>query len=112
MTSNKNRPTGPTAAANAEKNQSAEKPAANQTPPEAVKPKIEPEQLLKAWFTGQKHSEDQGNRSEAVKKAAYDLGLVILKNTQPSADQTASLRKLRELTMTLVQAIGLEELGK
>lgn len=78
-------------------------------------PKKEPlsqEQILKAWFTPQSQSEDQQNRSKAIRDGFHQLGLIVLKNTQQSADQTAALRKLREASATLVQAISLEEVGK
>ncbi len=100
------------------KNQPVQQPAKkNQSTSQEVKPvkagftSLSPEQQVEAWFNTHGLSEDQQNRVVAFKAAAHQLGLSILKNSKTSADQTASLRKLRELTLILVQAISLEEVG-
>lgn len=70
------------------------------------------EQQVEAWFESHSHSEDQQNRAVAIKTGAKALGLIIIKNSKTSPDQTAALRKLRECVMTLVQGISLEEVGR
>lgn len=54
-------------------------------------------------------SEDQQNRNKKLTDAAKAFAEVILAVTKPSADQTASLRKLRELKYTLTSSIATEE---
>lgn len=51
---------------------------------------------------------DQPARYEAIRSAAKALALVIVANTPKSADQTASIRKLRESVMTANASIALE----
>ena len=46
---------------------------------------------------------------ESIRDAAKLLAMVILISTPSSADQTASIRKLRECVMTANAAIALEE---
>lgn len=75
-------------------------------------PKLTPLQVAKAFFASHSCSEDQQNRIVALREAAEFYVECILANTKPCADQTAAIRKLRELHMTLVQAVSLEELGK
>lgn len=74
--------------------------------------KLSPQEQIKAYFTSIGQSEDQQNRSQVLRKGFENLGGLILNNTQPSADQTAAIRKLREACMTLIQGISLEEVGK
>lgn len=76
------------------------------------KPALSPLQMAKEFFKSHQLSEDQQTRSQNIREAATLMVEEILANTKPSADQTASIRKLRELTMTLIQAISLEEVGK
>ncbi len=54
-------------------------------------------------------SEDQQNRNKKLTDAAKVFAAVILETTKPSSDQTASLRKLRELKYTLTSSIATEE---
>lgn len=51
---------------------------------------------------------NQPERYEAIRAKAKELALVIIENTPPSADQTASIRKLRESVMTANASIALE----
>lgn len=76
------------------------------------KPVLSPLQMAKEYFKPHQLSEDQQNRSQNIRAAATLMVEEILENTKPCADQTSAIRKLRELTMTLVQAISLEEVGK
>lgn len=78
----------------------------------AAKPALTPAQLVEAWFTSLPQSEEQQKRSQNIRDAAKTMAGAILANVQPCADQTAMLRKLREISMTGVQAITLEEVGK
>lgn len=71
--------------------------------------KISPELQIEAWFTSHGQSEDQQNRSQAVRDAGKAFALAILKNVKQSADQTAALRKVREASFTAISAISLEE---
>lgn len=73
---------------------------------------LDPEVLLKAWFVRPGLSEDQQNRVKAIKDAGLNLGQVILRGSQRSADQSAALRQLRECVFTACEAVGLEEVGK
>lgn len=79
---------------------------------EKEKAGLTPLQMVKEFFKTHQTSEDQQKRSQAIREAAGFLAEEILANTKPSADQTSAIRKLRELTMTLVQSISLEEVGK
>lgn len=89
----------------------ADKPPQNQQRPTQPQ-KLSPEEQVKAYFTSLGQSEDQQNRSQVLRKGFENLALLVLRNTQPSADQTAAIRKLRESCMTLIQGISLEEVGK
>lgn len=80
--------------------------------PEKEAPKVSQMQMAKAFFQSHALSEDQQNRVVALREAAEFYVECILGNTKPCADQTAAIRKLRELHMTLVQAVSLEEFGK
>ena len=51
---------------------------------------------------------DQPQRYQAIRDAAKNLALVIVANTQSSADQTAAIRLLRESVMTANASIALE----
>jgi len=50
---------------------------------------------------------DQIARYEAIRAGAKVLAAIILENTPKSADQTASIRKLREAVMTANASIAL-----
>lgn len=81
-------------------------------PNEKPAPVLTPLQMAKEFFKTHQTSEDQQKRSQAIREASTLMVEEILANTKPSADQTSAIRKLRELTMILVQAISLEEVGK
>ena len=51
----------------------------------------------------------QPQRYERIRAAAREFALVLIDNTQPSADQTAAIRKLRECVMTANASIALEK---
>lgn len=51
---------------------------------------------------------DQGERYIKIREAAREFALVIAMNTDPSADQTAAVRKVREAMHTASDAIGRE----
>ncbi len=50
---------------------------------------------------------DQPARYEAIRSAAKTFAKVLIDNTVPCADQTASIRKLRESVMTANASIAL-----
>lgn len=58
------------------------------------------------WFTYHPPQTDDIPRYNAIREAALDFAKVIVKNTPPSADQTAALRKIREAVMTANAAIA------
>lgn len=58
-------------------------------------------------FTYHAPTKDQLPKYEAIRAKAKELGQVIVDNTPPSADQTASIRLLREAVMTANAAIAL-----
>lgn len=76
------------------------------------KPDLNAESMVAQYFMSHGMSEDQQNRAQAIQKGFEGLALLVLKNTHKSADQTAAIRKMREASMTLVQSIALEEVGK
>lgn len=59
-------------------------------------------------FTHHALNRDQLNRCEAIRKKAQALAETILRVTKQSADQTASIRKLRECMMTANASIAME----
>jgi len=59
-------------------------------------------------FTYHAPKGDQPQRYQAIRDAAKNLALVIVANTQSSADQTAAIRLLRESVMTANASIALE----
>ncbi len=75
-------------------------------------PKLTQAQVVQEYFRVQPHSEDQQTRCKVIREAGNALAQAILVSTKQCADQTAAIRKVREATMTAVQAISLEELGK
>lgn len=52
---------------------------------------------------------DQPERYEKIRQAARAMGIVIIDNTQPSSDQSAAIRLLRECVMTANASIALEK---
>lgn len=59
-------------------------------------------------FTYHRPTEEQIPRYEAIRNAAKVFAKVIVENTTSCADQTASIRKLRECVMTANASIALE----
>jgi hypothetical protein len=51
---------------------------------------------------------DQPAKYEAIRAGAKAFAAIILENTPKSADQTASIRKLREAVMTANACIALK----
>jgi hypothetical protein len=66
---------------------------------------ITDEQLLN-WFTYHSPTEDQLPKYLEIRQAGLDFAKVIVRNTPPSADQTAAIRKVREAVMTANQSIA------
>lgn len=62
---------------------------------------------LEHIFTYHPPTETQKAQYEAIREAAMIYGKVMLDNTQPCADQSTALRKLRESVMTANAAIAL-----
>ena len=60
-------------------------------------------------FTYHAPNTEQQARYESLRDAARVLALIIITNTKPSADQTASIRLLRECVMTANASIALEK---
>jgi hypothetical protein len=60
-------------------------------------------------FTYHAPHDDQPERYIRIRTAALEFARVMVANTQPCADQTAALRKLRECVMTANASIALEE---
>jgi hypothetical protein len=63
---------------------------------------------IEAWFTYHSPSEDQQKRYVELRAAAKNLAYAIRFCTQPSADQSAAYRLLRECVMTANASIALE----
>lgn len=61
---------------------------------------------IEDMFTYHAPTADQIPKYEAIREAAKLLGIVILENTPPSADQTATIRLLRQTVMSANQAIA------
>jgi hypothetical protein len=59
-------------------------------------------------FTYHAPKGDQQQRYQIIRDAAKTFALTLVANTQPSADQTASIRLLRECVMTANASIALE----
>lgn len=64
---------------------------------------------IEGWFTYHAPSQAQIDRLYAIRANARELAYVIRALTPKSADQTAALRKLREVVMTANAAIVLED---
>lgn len=63
---------------------------------------------LDNWFTYHKPCEGQPEKYTAIRDAAKQFAEVICANTQPSADQTCSVRHIRDAVMTANAAIACE----
>jgi len=66
-----------------------------------------PEQLDN-WFSYHAPKEGQPKLYEEIRDAGKVFAQVIVKNTPPSADQTAAVRKIREAVFTANAAIACE----
>lgn len=64
------------------------------------------EATLQNWFTYHSPSADQLPKYQAIREAGLNLAKVISDNSLSSADQTASIRKVREAVMTANAAIA------
>lgn len=64
---------------------------------------------LDNWFSYHKPTEDQVPKYEELRSSAKSFAECILKNTPPSADQTAAVRKVREAVMTANASIACEK---
>ena len=60
-------------------------------------------------FTYHTPKGDQPARYVAIREAARTFAKVVIENTKSSADQTASIRLLRECVMTANASIALEK---
>ena len=63
---------------------------------------------IENWFSYHPPKGDQIGKYEEIREAGKVFAKVIEKNTPPSADQTAALRKVREAVMTANAAIACE----
>lgn len=66
------------------------------------------EEQLRDIFTYHSPTPEQQAHYLALRDAAFEFSKVIITHTPPSADQTASIRKLREVVMTLNASIALQ----
>lgn len=64
---------------------------------------------IKDIFTYHAPKGDQQARYEFIRNAAQDFALILVQHTKSSADQTASIRLLRECVMTANASIALEK---
>jgi hypothetical protein len=64
------------------------------------------EATLTNWFTYHSPTPDQLPKYQAIREAGLNLAKVINDNSPASADQTASIRKVREAVMTANAAIA------
>lgn len=78
-------------------------------PNEPPKERLTAIQALKFQLGSNQVSEEQGLRIKKLTEGCLALGEVILSTSKPSSDQTACLRKLRELKYTLTNCIATEE---
>lgn len=61
---------------------------------------------LENWFTYHAPTPEQLPKFLAIREAGMAFATVIVENTPPSADQTATVRKIREAVMTANQSIA------
>lgn len=64
---------------------------------------------LEKYFIYHPPKDDQLERYKSIREAAYNFAEVVLENTPRSADQTASIRKIREAVMTANASIACNE---
>lgn len=64
---------------------------------------------LDNWFSYHSPKDNQPERYEAIRSRARELAEYFVTASQPSADQTAALRKLRETVMAMNLAIACNE---
>ena len=67
------------------------------------------EQDIQEYFTYHAPKPDQIVRYQKIRDAAKQFAQVLIENTQVSADQTATIRLLRQVVMSANQTIALEE---
>ena len=60
-------------------------------------------------FTYHSPKGNQQERYQSIREGARVFAKILVLNTQPSADQTAAIRKLRESVMTANASIALEK---
>lgn len=63
-------------------------------------------EAINDMFTYHAPTQEQLPKYEAIREAARLFGTVILGNTPPSADQTATIRLLRQTVMSANQSIA------
>lgn len=63
---------------------------------------------IENWFTYHSPRDGQPERYQIIRDTAKELAKCIVQNTQPSADQSASIRLLRECVMTANASIACE----
>jgi len=64
---------------------------------------------LDNWFSYHSPKNDQPTRYENIRSNAKGLAELFIASSQPSADQTSALRKLRETVMAMNLAIACNE---
>lgn len=64
---------------------------------------------IENWFTYHAPKGDQQARYVAIRDKAKELAELFVASSQPSADQTAALRKLRETVMAMNLTIACNE---
>ncbi len=64
--------------------------------------------VIEDIFTYHAPSPEQQINYEQIRSGARDFALIIVANTPASADQTAAIRKLREVVMTSNAAVATE----
>lgn len=64
---------------------------------------------LETWFRYHKPHGDQAERFEQIRESAKVYAQIIIRLTPPGPDQTAAIRKLREVVMTANAAIACGE---
>lgn len=63
---------------------------------------------LNNWFSWHNLDQTAIDKCTAVRNAALKLAKVIIKNSPSNADQTAAIRKLREVVWTVNGSISCE----
>lgn len=64
---------------------------------------------IEEYFTYHAPKGDQVERYQKIRDAAKVFAQTIVENTTPSADQTATIRLLRQVVMSANQTIALED---